>query len=102
MLAFEHLQGSVTIAPYASVNDYGEPTYGTGVAYAALVIQKTKMVRDQQGNQKLSTVQVYLDGSVTVTVKDKITLPDSTIPLILAVETFPGLQGVAETRVVYT
>ncbi len=93
---------SVTVEPWVRDDQYGQPVYGAPVSYSARVQEKVKMIRDTQGQQVVSTSQVYFDGSVTVTVKDRITLPDGTQPLILSIGGSPDETGVIDHRVVYT
>lgn len=77
----------VTIEPFASLDPYGTTTYGTAVTYQARVQGKSQMVTSQSGEEVVSLVQVYLNG--TVTPQDRITLPapfSPTQPSILAVQ----------------
>lgn len=96
------LNQHVTIAPATGVDTEGMRTYGTAVTYDALVIGKQKLVRDAQGRDVVSSAQVYVDGTAVVTAESKITLPDGTTPVILAVSVYPGLEGVTDHKVIYT
>ncbi len=97
-----NLNQSVTIAPYSSMNDYAEITYGLGVANDCRIIYQQKKVIDQNGNVNLSHAQIILDGSATVTINDKITLPDaSVVKRILGIDTHYSVAGTALYKVVY-
>ena len=98
----DFFQQEVTIKPWTGQNVYAEATYGPGVDYPARVQQKVKMIRNAQGQEVISTVQVYLDGTAPVTVKDLIILPDDTQPLIQAVTSSPDETGVIHHKVVWT
>jgi len=96
------LRQTITIAPYSSMNDYGEATYGTAVSVACRLVQENKMVRDRGGRETVSTVNITIDGSIDVDVRDLITLPDTTTPPILSIEDIPGPDGVSYIKVIYT
>lgn len=96
------LRQTVAIEPFSAYNDYGEPTYGTAVSNNARIVQKTKMVRDAGGKEVVSTTQIYVNGSATVATTSRITLPDGTKPLILAIDITPDARGNAYLKVIYT
>jgi hypothetical protein len=79
---------TVTIESASTHNEYGETTYGAASTYQARVQGRVKMIRTPMGDEKVSTVQVYLAQVTSVTVRDRLTLParyDPTTPDILAV-----------------
>jgi hypothetical protein len=92
---FSHWQNqTITINAYTGFDAYGTPTFSTvDTSYQALVVQEVKSIRDKAGVDKVSNTQVYLPGTVTIHIEDKITLPDATTPLILAVQSFPNFDG---------
>jgi len=96
------LTQTVSIAPYSGSNEYGESTYGSAVTYDARVVMTQKVLVDDKGNKRLSSCQIYLDGSCPVTSISKITLSDGTSPLILDVKTVYGSEGSAYMKVVST
>ncbi len=71
---------TVTVESCVSVDGFGNPTYAAGAARAARVSGKVMTVRDQQGHETVSTVQVTLAGAFGVTVKDRFTLPARFVP----------------------
>ncbi len=97
----ELLQQTVAIEPWSGNNAYGEARYGPGASYPARVQEKVKMIRNAKGQEVVSTAQVYLDGVVPVTVKDRITLPNGTQPLIQAITSSPDETGSNYVKVVY-
>ena len=88
---------TVTIAPYASQNTYGEETYAAAVTYAARCVGKQQKVIDLNGNERVSTVTSYLLAApLTLTVRDKITIPSrfgDTTPEIMAISGWPDETG---------
>jgi len=98
----EWFNQTVTIEPFTGVNTYGEPQYGDSVQYSAFVQRKTKLVRDRMGQEVVSSAQVYLDGSVDVSIQDRITLPDGSQPVILSIEALPDETGSIHHKVVNT
>lgn len=86
---------TVTIAPYSSVNSYGEASYGTAVSYTAYVEGKQRMIRDSQGQERVSSVTVYLATTAALSPKDKLTLPSGWTPQTPAIL---AVQRVADDR----
>ena len=93
----EVLNQSVTIEPFASQDVNGDFTYGTGVVYKAMVQRRIKIVRTMQGVEAVSTASILMDGTVSAALnpfgRDRITLPDGTQPLIMAIEDGQDDQG---------
>lgn len=88
------LTQSVTIEPYSSPGSHlGGETYGTGVDYKARFVQKHRLVRTVDGEELAARGVLYVDASSGITTKDRVTLPDSTQPPILAVESYPDELG---------
>lgn len=89
------LNQSVTIETFNSMDKYGDCSYNVGVAYAARVERRIKIVRTLQGKEAVSTARVFLDGSLVLDKygRDRITLPDSTQPPILAISDGVGYDG---------
>jgi len=89
---------TVTInAATTALDQYGNKTYGAAQSVRARVVGRHRVVRDATGEERLSTVTIYL-GSVTgITPLDKITLPSGYVPQsppILDVRRQPDDTGV--------
>ena len=84
---------TVTIANLSSRDAYGVPTYGTATSYRARVVRKAQIVKDVTGAEVVSSTQVWLFGTSGVTPESRITLPDSSTPKILMVESYPDEEG---------
>ena len=98
------MRDTVTLEPYASQNKSAEETFGTAVTYKARVVGRIKAVIDLTGQERVSSVTTYFGASLTVTPRDRITLPAPFVPTqpkILAVEQIPDERGQYCT-VVYT
>jgi len=93
---------SITLEPFSALDDYGAKTYGSPVEVACRIAQKDKKVRSASAEDIISTTQIYISGAQTVTVKDRITLPDNTQPVILEVRPVKGATGTAVMKVILT
>jgi hypothetical protein len=80
------LQAAVTVEFWLSQDALGTPTYGAAVPLRALVEAKTRRVLAPDGREVLATTKVTILTPVTLTVRDRLTLPDGTAPPIVAIE----------------
>ncbi len=77
----ELMADSVTVEPRTGKNVNDEPTYSAAVSYVCRVEGEIKHVTDPMGNERVSTVQVYLDRYVSaMTPRDRVTLPSHWTP----------------------
>ena len=76
------LTETVSIQPYTGMDQYGKPSYGPAVTYPARVAYRVTTLTNAQGQERTSTTTVYLDGAVTITVKDRLMFADGTAPAI--------------------
>lgn len=76
------LGSTVTLEPYVGPDPYGRPTYGAPVRYAARVQGRNRLIRTLENLERISTVQVYLDGTAasSVSPKDRLTLSTDFVP----------------------
>jgi hypothetical protein len=88
----ELLTQTVTVETVTSRDGYGKPVYGTARTYRARVVGKTRLVRDANGVERVSSETVYAD-STDLMPTDRITLPDGSQPLILSVGSYPDERG---------
>lgn len=96
------LNQSVSITPATGLTGDGIPSYGSAVIVKACIFEQQKLVRGPLGENVVSTTQTYVDGATAVTTSSKIVLPDGTVPLILAVSTFPDEYGAIHHKIIYT
>ncbi len=81
------LNQTVQVAAPTSKDLYGKHTYGSDVAHAARVSPGgTALFRTPDGKDNPIKAIVHMDGNVTVTTETRVTLPDSTTPVIFEVQ----------------
>lgn len=100
----------VTISPYSSKDDYNAHTYGTAVVYRARVVYKPIRVRTPDGADVVARGVVWLgphvdtledDVPLTMTTRDKLVLPDSTVANILSIDNMPDEDGDHHTKIYF-
>ena len=94
--------GTVRWAEPWTGNDGDSDTYGAGVAHSCRVEQKAAKQLGDSGEVVVQSTVIFLNGTVTVTAKDRITLPDGSKPVILSVNSIPGPDGTAYLKEVLT
>ena len=67
---------TVLVSGWTGQDFMGEDLYAAGVEYNCHIEGHSRLVRDATGLERVSTVQVYLDGAYNVSVKDKVLLPE--------------------------
>ena len=92
---------TVTVASLSSTDDYGAPTFGTAVSYSARVVSKPTHVKAADGAEVLARGYLWINGLPTITPTDKITLPDSSTPPILAIDKVPDEDGDHHVKVYF-
>jgi len=97
-----YLKQTITLYSASGTDDNGMPTFGEGTSISCRIDSKKVKITDRDGREIVSTAQITVDGDETVTVNDKLKMPDNTYPLILAVEGFPDPDGTNYYSVIYT
>ena len=83
-------------------DDYGVPTYASpGTSYAARLVRKHRMVRSLEGDEVVSTAQLWIGGTPAIAADDRVTLSDGSTPVILAVERFQDEIGASHVVVFF-
>ena len=92
------MKQSVSIAPFASYDGYGNASFGAGVEYEAAVVGDIKRVITRDGQEGPSSQTVFLKSAAMVRPEDQITLSTGDVgstesyalnPPILKVGLFP-------------
>ena len=98
----DEMAQSVSIAPFQS-NDGYDDTYGTAVSYSCAVQHKVKNITTADGTVAVSTMQIYLDGSVAVTARDNV-IYNGTPIRVLAVGIDYDIESPSEvySKVIYS
>lgn len=94
------LKQTVTHYPFSAFSA-GVPTFGTATTRACRIERTLQNIITTEGSEVVSTLQIYLDGSISVNAKDKFVLPDSTSPPILSVGEQVGPDGSVWMKVIY-
>ena len=88
------MKQSVSLAPFQSYDGYGNPSYGSDVAYECAVIGEIKRVVTKDGQEVPSRQTVYLKSNVTVRPEDRITLSTGDVGATEAYAITPAILGV--------
>lgn len=76
----------VTVYRLTGRDKYGAPSYGKGTPYRAHISNKSTMIRGANGELVATKGTVWMaTESKNVSAKDKVVLPDGSIPIILDV-----------------
>jgi hypothetical protein len=92
---YEMMPDTITFNAGSAIDKYGKRTYGGSVTTArGRVIYETRLMKDAEGQDIVSTGRVILYGPyASLTLADKITLPNSTTPVIVGLETKKDTGG---------
>lgn len=85
------MPSTVKVSTRSGFNSYGEPTFAaTTTNYRARIVEKREFVRTASGEtiEQVHLMWVRSTGATSITVDDRITLPDGTTPQVLSVELF--------------
>lgn len=91
---------TVTIAPYSARDNYGEESYGTTRTAKAYVEPNTVLDAGNTVNEEHRPTTAYV-ADTSITVRDKITLPDGTTPEIASIQTHDVVTGLEHTVVTF-
>jgi hypothetical protein len=89
----ELMTQTLTLEPRSAVDKYGEESYGAAVSVTCRIVGMPKMVRAADGREVVSNGHAFTSGPSGATVTDRLTLPDSTHPVIIRVDSFPDEDG---------
>ena len=98
------LQQTITKYPYVSKDDHNDYTWSpTGATFAGRVEYRNKLIRDINGQESISTCQIYCNGDTSIDTRDKITAVGliPTYPEILQVERQPDEYGAIYYTCIY-
>jgi hypothetical protein len=99
MNALRHLLTmTATVEPWTGDNGYGEREYGTARQVQGRYETGPRLVRSEGGREIVSSARLYFLDE-TIGVRDRVTLPDGSQPLILAVNSTTSVGGVVVVRV---
>ncbi len=91
---------TVTIAPYTAKNNYGEDTYTSTRTASAYVEPQKQLAQGEQINSETFSRVAYI-ADTSITLRDKITLPDSSTPEISSISVHTEVVGLEHTMVTF-
>jgi hypothetical protein len=95
------LDYTVTYYPWTGYDKYGAPTYGTSSTIYCYRVDTSKLVKNAQGQEVVSSHQLYIAGSVNYDPLDKFVPNGATYSPTITVEHFYNDKAVLELSVVY-
>lgn len=90
---------TITVELIETTDAYSRPVYGDPATYQCRIEQKNQLVRDQDGRERVSSVQLYLATQTRIPLNSRITLADGSTPSIMAVEAVQDEDGSYFTKV---
>jgi hypothetical protein len=93
---------TITVAAVSTKDEYGKRTWGSPTSITQCRVQSgNHKVVDTVGQEKVAVGRVYVPGSPTITLNDKVTLPDGSTPPLLAVDSYKDERGSHHTVIHY-
>lgn len=96
----KRLNKTATHFPYIKQSGYGDAEYGPSVDRKCLMQGKISMVRNNAGEEVVSSLRVYFDGVFALTVDDKIVIEGKQYTII-DYSQYDGIIPGTGTTVVY-
>ncbi len=96
------MDSTIRVSTRTTHDNYGAPAFAASTAsYRARIVHKPGYVRAADGEEVsyAHVMWVASTGSVSITVSDRITLPDGTTPPVIAVERYPDESGPHHVKV---
>lgn len=91
---------TVTIAPYTAKNNYGEDTFTTTRTASAYVEPTQVLTVGNTISEETRPKRAYISDT-SITLRDKITLPDGSTPEISTVDIHTEVAGLEHTIVTF-
>ncbi len=71
-MALIPLKDTVTIRTGSSVDAWGNPTYSSETTHKCRIDEKTELVRNQNGAEVVSNIQILIEKTVSVSYDDEV------------------------------
>jgi hypothetical protein len=92
---------TVTIAPFSTKNAYGEDSFSATTRSASAYVEpNTQFSYGDQTVEKTTSKIAYISDT-SITINDKITLPDSSTPEIVSIVIHDEVVGLEHTMVTF-
>jgi hypothetical protein len=88
----------VTVELPADKDMYGAVIYDTPTTYQCRIEQSIRLVRDQDGRERVSNATVYLGTPVRIPLNVRLTLPDGSQPSVMGIEAVQDEDGSYTTK----
>ncbi len=92
---------TITHAAFNARDEYGKPSFDSGVSFDARIVFKQKLVRKKDGSEIMSRGSVWILGNPVITSEDQITFPDGSTPPILSYEQPSDEDGAHHVKVFF-
>lgn len=97
------LSDTATWREFSSRDRFGKPTFKTGIVFTARLVEKTKLVRDRNGDEVVSSAQLWLGETADTNLiqapdvkpDDEIELSNGETPVILRIDRAQDETGLA-------
>ena len=91
----EMMNDTIVFNAQSAIDKYGKKTFsGSTTTASGRIVLETRLMKDMEGQDIVSTGRVYLYGAYTaLTLGHRITLPGGANPVIVAVETKKDTGG---------
>jgi hypothetical protein len=95
----ELLTETVTRQPYTGQDKYGQATFGSAENVQCRIVQRPEIVRQAGGEstgvmrEVVAKARIYCRAVPGWGLRDRVTLPDGSQPVILEVHTYPDEDG---------
>jgi hypothetical protein len=91
----EMMTDTIVFNAQSAIDKYGKKTFGgSQTSVTGRIVFETRLMKDMEGQDIVSTGRVYLYGAYTaLTLGHKITLPSGATPVIVALETKKDTGG---------
>lgn len=89
---------TVTIAPHSTLNNYAESNYGQTRTASAYVEPNASLGLGVQVDEQSPSTTAYI-ADTSITINDKITLPDGRTPEIISIQRHTEVAGLEHTVV---
>ena len=96
----DFMPDTVTIAPFGTFNNYGERAYTSTRTASAYVERPVTLSDTGMVEEQIHPIRAYI-ADTNITLKDKITLPDSSTPEIKTIAIHTEVGGLDHTVVTF-
>jgi hypothetical protein len=95
----EMMNDTVTVASRTVTDSYGRHTWGTPVSLNGRVSFQTRLIRNSEGREVVSSGRVYLHEAIAASPDAKLVLPSGATPVVSAIDTFTDELGNHHTTI---